>query len=65
MNIIHCSAFGLIVLHTSRKFCVGVLRCLTTEATFLDHVDKSGLQLKAFSALVGVQSSRDMAAGRG
>jgi hypothetical protein len=43
---------------------VGIFRCLTTEGTCLDHVDKSSLQLKAFSALVGVQSSKDMAARR-
>jgi hypothetical protein len=47
------------------KMSVGILWCLSTEGTCLDHVDKTSLYLKAISALVIDQSSRDMAIGRG
>jgi hypothetical protein len=67
MNVIHCNAFRVDYATHFQEFLkvsVGIFRCLTTEGTCLDHVDKSSLQLKAFSALVGVQSSKDMAARR-
>ena len=45
---------------------IGNLGCLTAERTCLDHVHESGLQLKAVIAgLVDIQSSRNVAAGRG
>jgi hypothetical protein len=68
LDISQCSAFGVdCAAHFQEvlKMSIGILLCLTTERTCLDHVDKPRLQLKAFIALVGIQSSRDMAAGRG
>jgi hypothetical protein len=53
---VDCAAHFQEVLEMS----VGILGCLTIEGTCLDHVDKPSLQLKAFIALVGVQSSRDI-----
>ena len=47
------------------KMSVGILRCISTEWTRLNHVHQSRLELKAIIALVIVQSSRDVAAGRG
>ena len=43
----------------------GILECLFTIWTHLNHVHQSRFELKIIIALVGVQSSRDVAAGRG
>ena len=67
-NIIHRSAFWVdYATHFQKilKLSVGILWCLSAEGTCLDHVDKTSLYLKAISALVIDQSSRDMAIGRG
>ena len=44
---------------------IDILGCLSTERTCLNHVHQSRFELKAIIALVIVQSSRDVAAGRG
>ena len=45
---------------------IGILGCLSAERTCLDHVHESSFQLKAVIAgLVDVQSSRNVATGRG
>ena len=44
---------------------VSILGCLTAGRTCLNHVHQSSLELKTIIALVIVQSSRDVAAGRG
>ena len=45
---------------------IGILRCLSTERTCLNHIHQSSFQLKAvISGLVLVQSSRNVATGRG
>ena len=45
---------------------ISILGCLSAEQTCLDHVHESSLQLKAVIAgLVSIQSSRNVAAGRG
>ena len=45
---------------------IGILGCLSAEQTCLDHVHESSLQLKVVIAgLVDIQSSRNVAAGRG
>ena len=67
-NIIHRSASWVdYAAHFQKilKMSVGILSCLSAEGTCSDHVDKTSLYLKAISALVIVQSSRDMAIGRG
>jgi len=68
MNIIHRGTSGVdSAAHFQEilKVSVGILRCLSIEWTRLNHVHPSLFELKAIIALVGVQSSRDVAAGRG
>ena len=68
MDIIHRGTSGVdSAAHFQEilKVSVGILRCLPTEWTRLNHVHQSRLELKAIIALVIVQSSRDVAAGRG
>ena len=68
MNIIHHDTSrvdGAAHFQEVLKVSVGILGCLATKWTHLNHVHQSLLELKAIIALVIVQSSRDVAAGRG
>ena len=68
MNIIHRGTSGVDgAAHFQEvlKVSVGILGCLATEWTRLNHVHQSRLELKAIIALVIVQSSRDVAPGWG
>ena len=69
MDDIQCSSFGVDgVAHLQEVLEMGIdiLICLSVEWTSLDHIHQTSLQLKTVIAgLVLVQSSRDVATGRG
>ena len=69
MDVIQSSSSGVDgVTHLQKvlEMGIGILGCLFAEQTCLDHVHKSSLLLKAVIAgLVSIQSSRNVAAGRG
>ena len=57
---------GVTHLQEVLEMGIGILGCLSTERTCLDHIHESSLQLKAVIAgLVDVQSSRNVATGQG
>ena len=65
-GIIHRSASGVdSTTHFQEilEVSVGILGWLSTERTRLNHIQQSRFELKAIIAFVGVQSSRDVAAG--
>ena len=69
MDIIQSSSSGVdgaAHLQEVLEMGVGTLGCLSAEWACLDHIHESSLQLKAvIVGLVDIQSSRNVAAGRG